>query len=116
MRLVGQSFDEQILGIGLGRGEAPGDMAVMADHHQGHAGRGAPDQDAARQFDTREIPGGGQSDCRCGRWPAGACRSLLNVPALTQLLEAPGIGIQRGSSSEERRWARRARSVADRPR
>ncbi|GAV35963.1 hypothetical protein ROTAS13_03646 [Roseomonas sp. TAS13] len=52
-----EALDEDILRVGMGGGEAPGQPVAAADHHEGHAGRRGPGQEASlRQLDPRQIP------------------------------------------------------------
>ena len=50
------TFDEQILRVGAGVGEAPGYGAVVPQHDRGYARQGRPDQLEARRLEVGEIP------------------------------------------------------------
>ena len=49
-------FDEQVLGVGVGSGQAPGDMIGLADQDQGEAGNSRALDPALRRDDAGEIP------------------------------------------------------------
>ena len=49
-------LDEEVLGVRSGVGEAPGDPAVVPEHHERHPGEGRPDDVAARPGEMGEVP------------------------------------------------------------
>ena len=49
-------LDEEVLGVRPGVGEAPGDPAVVPQHHERHPGEGRPDDVAARPGEVGEVP------------------------------------------------------------
>ena len=51
-----RGFDEQILNIRPVGGEGPGNVAVVAEHHDGQAGGCGANQQMAGGFDPRQIP------------------------------------------------------------
>jgi len=54
---AGEAFDEDVLAVGVGGGESPGEAFVAADHDERHARAGGAGQEPpAGQFDAREIP------------------------------------------------------------
>ena len=70
-------FDDDVLIIDIGRGQAPAHLVRPADQHQRHARDGAADHPAGGQFQPREIPDRrrsqakvrviGQKAATCGR-------------------------------------------------
>ena len=54
--LPGRGFEDQVFRIRPRGREAPGDMAVVADHQERHAGHGRPGKHAVRGFQARQIP------------------------------------------------------------
>ena len=59
-------LDEQILGVGLRRGDAPGDRRVVAEHEQRQAGDGGADDRTFRGVYTRQIPHDRRLDLEVG--------------------------------------------------
>ena len=57
-------LDEQVLGVGAGVGEAPGDLAVVAQHHPRQARHGGADQLALGRLEMGEIPGAGRAQAQ----------------------------------------------------
>src|SRR6185437_10687097 len=55
-------FDEEILDIGAGGGEAPGDMPIVADDDEGRSGCRHPGTHMAGRLDAREIPDAGRRE------------------------------------------------------
>ena len=49
-------LDEQILRIGVGAGDAPGDAVVLSEQHERRAGHGRALYGQSRRDDSREIP------------------------------------------------------------
>ena len=64
--VVEQGLDEEVLGIGIGRGEAPGDMVVAADDDDRHARRRRPSKDATLELDLARYQVLGRLSPRCG--------------------------------------------------
>ena len=55
-RLPGRGFDNQVFRIRPRGREPPGDMAVVADQQERHAGHGRPGKHAVRGFQAGQIP------------------------------------------------------------
>ncbi len=59
---AGRRLDENVLHVGAGGGEGPGDLAVMPQHQERHAGRGRARQHPARHVDAGKIPDAGKAE------------------------------------------------------
>ena len=67
MGVVDLALDEDVLGIGMRGGEAPGEAVIAADDDHRHAGAGGAGAElAAGEFDAGEVPedGGGKAQMR----------------------------------------------------
>ena len=61
-----ETLDEEILGVRVGGGEAPGDVGVMAENGEGHARRGGPGKVGRRRGEPRQIPDAGRGHPEMG--------------------------------------------------
>ena len=74
-------LDEHVLHIGARGGEAPGDVAVVAEHQERHARRGGAGQHAVRRLDPRQVPDAGKAErqMRIAGEQRGAGRGMAAV-------------------------------------
>ena len=100
-------LDEQVLGVGAGIGEAPGDGAVVAQHHARQARHGGADQLALGRLEVREVPGPGraQAQMRVVREQRRAARGAAAI-------QHPGV---RAQARRRRRRQRRGERIGRQP-
>ena len=101
--VIGQFFDEDILRICMGGGEAPSQVFIPPDHNPRHARRGRTHQHAPiRQGDARQIPKNGRT-MRKMRIGSEQGRARCTAPRT----HCPGVG----SNLWQRRIFRKAREM-----
>ena len=102
-----EPLDEQVLGVRAGVGEAPGELAVAAEHDERQAGqRGADHARGPAPRDGRGTTCPGACSRDAGRWPAAAAPLAVRLPATTQTFEPIArrrrLGQQAAASAIER--------------
>ena len=75
------ALDEQVLRIGVGRRETPGEVAIVAHRKEGLTGQGCAGAGKFRRDDTRQVPDARRHEAQMGvvgqqRFAAGAAVAI----------------------------------------
>ena len=119
-------LDEQILRVGVGAGDAPGDRCVLTQQHDRRAGHGGALDGALRRHDAREIPEdrGGEFEMRIVGEDGLARRRarsrdhpfVRSAVTKRKQLAQPGVRLVRGGVVRMQRRQRRDRRIRRRRR